>query len=73
MGAEQREKLDCGHSGKIHIAMWGQELAALSTAPVWSNGAPEPRPLVLRAYITAAGDSFGGHAGRPDPYFDGRN
>ncbi len=36
----------------------GQEQTALSTAPVWANGAPEPRPLVLRAYITAAGDSF---------------
>jgi uncharacterized circularly permuted ATP-grasp superfamily protein/uncharacterized alpha-E superfamily protein len=36
----------------------GQEQAALSTAPVWSNGHPEPRPLVLRTYITAAGDSY---------------
>ncbi len=36
----------------------GQEHAVLSTAPVWLNDKLEPRPLVLRAYVTAAGDSF---------------
>ena len=36
----------------------GQEEAMLSTSPVWSNGAAEPRHLVLRTYIAAAGDSF---------------
>lgn len=36
----------------------GQERAILSTAPVWLNGSLEPRPLVLRAYCAAAGDSY---------------
>ncbi len=36
----------------------GQEQAALSTAPVWSEGQLEPRPVVLRTYVAAAGDSF---------------
>ena len=36
----------------------GQERATLSTAPVWLNDKLEPRPLVMRAYVTAAGDSF---------------
>jgi uncharacterized alpha-E superfamily protein len=36
----------------------GQEQTALSTAPVWANGAPEPRPLVVRAYVTATADSY---------------
>ena len=36
----------------------GQEQAVLSTAPVWANNKLEPRPLVLRTYITAASDSF---------------
>ncbi len=35
----------------------GQEQTALSTAPVWCNGVLEPRPLVLRTYITATGES----------------
>jgi uncharacterized circularly permuted ATP-grasp superfamily protein/uncharacterized alpha-E superfamily protein len=33
----------------------GQEYATLSTAPVFANDRLEPRPLVLRAYSTAAG------------------
>ncbi len=36
----------------------GQERVALSTAPVWLNSKAELRPLVLRAYATAAADSF---------------
>src|SRR5262249_14547315 len=36
----------------------GQEQVALSTVPVWLPHRPEPRPLVLRAYIAAAGDAF---------------
>ena len=36
----------------------GQEQVALSTAPVWLNNQLEPRPMVLRAYVTASGDSF---------------
>ncbi|HWF20125.1 MAG TPA: circularly permuted type 2 ATP-grasp protein, partial [Verrucomicrobiae bacterium] len=35
-----------------------QEHATLSTAPVWFNGKLEPRPLVMRAYSTAMGDSY---------------
>ncbi|HEX3797254.1 MAG TPA: circularly permuted type 2 ATP-grasp protein [Verrucomicrobiae bacterium] len=36
----------------------GQEHAVLSTAPVWLQDKLEPRPLVLRAYVTATADSF---------------
>ncbi len=36
----------------------GQEQAVLSTSPVWFNNKLEPRPLVLRTYISAANDSF---------------
>jgi uncharacterized circularly permuted ATP-grasp superfamily protein/uncharacterized alpha-E superfamily protein len=36
----------------------GQERAVLSTAPVWLNDRVEPRPLVLRAYVTAATEGF---------------
>ena len=57
MGDEERKKLVAAIRENPHRYV-GQEQAALSTAPVWANGAPEPRPLVLRAYITAAGDSF---------------
>jgi uncharacterized alpha-E superfamily protein len=57
MGREQREQLVASLRENPHQYV-GQDQAALSTAPVWSNGAPGPRPLVVRAYITAAGDSF---------------
>ena len=36
----------------------GQEQVALSTAPVWLGHKLEPRPVVLRTYLAAAGDSF---------------
>lgn len=36
----------------------GQELVALSTAPVWSKEGLEPRRVSLRAYVSACGDSF---------------
>jgi uncharacterized circularly permuted ATP-grasp superfamily protein/uncharacterized alpha-E superfamily protein len=36
----------------------GQERATLSTAPVWLNGKLEPRPLVVRTYSSASGDSY---------------
>jgi uncharacterized circularly permuted ATP-grasp superfamily protein/uncharacterized alpha-E superfamily protein len=36
----------------------GQELVALSMAPVWTNKQIVPRPLVLRAFVVAAGDSY---------------
>ena len=55
--AEEREELIAAIRENPHRYV-GQEQAGLSTAPVWSNGAPEPRPLVLRTYITAAGDSY---------------
>jgi uncharacterized circularly permuted ATP-grasp superfamily protein/uncharacterized alpha-E superfamily protein len=57
MGKEEREQLVASIRENPHWYV-GQEQAVLSTAPVWSKGAPEPRPLVLRAYISAAGDSF---------------
>lgn len=36
----------------------GQEQVELSTIPVWMNDELEPRPLVLRSYVAANGDSF---------------
>ena len=36
----------------------GQEEMALSAAPVWLGSKLEPRSLVLRMYIAAAGDSY---------------
>src|SRR5205807_2472720 len=36
----------------------GQEQVELSMAPVWLANKLEPRPVVLRTYIAAAGDSF---------------
>ena len=36
----------------------GQDEMALSTAPVWLGHKLEPRPLVLRMYVAAAGDSY---------------
>jgi uncharacterized circularly permuted ATP-grasp superfamily protein/uncharacterized alpha-E superfamily protein len=36
----------------------GQEEMPLSTAPVWLGHKLEPRPLVLRVYVAAAGDSY---------------
>jgi len=36
----------------------GQEEMALSTAPVWHPHGLEPRPVVFRTYVAAAGDSY---------------
>lgn len=57
MAAQEREELVAQIRENPHRFV-GQEQAALSTAPVWSSGSPEPRPLVLRTYITATGDSY---------------
>lgn len=57
MDKAEREKLIADIRENPHRYV-GQEQATLSTAPVWNNGAPEPRPLVVRAYTAAAGDSF---------------
>jgi uncharacterized circularly permuted ATP-grasp superfamily protein/uncharacterized alpha-E superfamily protein len=35
-----------------------QREVALSTAPAWTGHKLEPRPLVLRVYVAAAGDSY---------------
>jgi len=35
-----------------------QREVTLSTAPVWTGHKLEPRPLVLRVYVAAAGDSY---------------
>ena len=35
-----------------------QKEVRLSTAPVWTGHKLEPRPLVLRVYVAAAGDSY---------------
>jgi uncharacterized circularly permuted ATP-grasp superfamily protein/uncharacterized alpha-E superfamily protein len=36
----------------------GQEEVGLSSVPVWQGQALEPRPLVLRMYVAASGDSY---------------
>ena len=36
----------------------GQEQVALSAAPVWHRHRMEPRPVVFRTYVAAAGDSY---------------
>ena len=36
----------------------GQEQVGLSTAPIWLNNSFQPRPVVLRTYITASGDGY---------------
>ncbi len=36
----------------------GQDEMPLSTAPVWLGQKLEPRPLVMRMYVAAAGDSY---------------
>jgi len=36
----------------------GQDQVALSTAPVWIGHGMEPRPVVLRTYVAAAGNSY---------------
>ena len=57
MELKDRSKLEEAIRTRPH-GFVGQEQAMLSTAPVWVNNRLEPRPLVLRAYITVAGDSF---------------
>lgn len=37
---------------------FGQETLTLSTAPVWANGQLKPRPMALRVYACADGDSY---------------
>jgi len=54
-----RERLAIGADIRNHPAGYvGQSQVALSTAPVWLGSKLEARPLVLRVYIAAAGDSF---------------
>lgn len=36
----------------------GQEVLPLSTTPSWRDGTLQPRPLVLRVYLCADGDSY---------------
>lgn len=57
MARPEREELIASIRQSPHRFV-GQEQAALSTAPVWGHASPESRPLLLRAYITATGDSF---------------
>jgi uncharacterized circularly permuted ATP-grasp superfamily protein/uncharacterized alpha-E superfamily protein len=57
MHAERREAL----LAEIQAAPYsfvGQEHLALSTAPAFQGAGLVPRPLVLRTYVTAAGDGF---------------
>jgi uncharacterized circularly permuted ATP-grasp superfamily protein/uncharacterized alpha-E superfamily protein len=57
MSAEERAALVAAIRARPEEFV-GQEQAMLSTAPVWLSDKLEPRPLVLRTYVTAAGDSF---------------
>ncbi|MDB6016975.1 MAG: hypothetical protein JWR19_1464 [Pedosphaera sp.] len=57
MGEKERAKLVAAIRARPHEFV-GQEKVALSTAPVWQNNKLEPRPLVLRTYVTATRDSF---------------
>jgi len=36
----------------------GQEQVSLSTAPVWLGSKLEPRPIVVRVFVAASGDSY---------------
>ena len=54
---QARAKLVAAIQARPHEYV-GQEQVALSTAPVWAGGRLEPRPVVLRTYIAAAGDSY---------------
>jgi uncharacterized circularly permuted ATP-grasp superfamily protein/uncharacterized alpha-E superfamily protein len=57
LSKKERESLIAAIQARPHEYV-GQEQVALSTAPVWANDRLEPRPVVLRAYVTAGGDSF---------------
>ena len=37
---------------------YAQETLTLSTAPVWAEGRLQPRPIALRVYVCADGDSY---------------
>ena len=57
LSVEQRDKLIAqiqAHPDRFV----GEELVSLSTAPVWQDGELQPRPVALRVYIAAAGDSY---------------
>jgi uncharacterized circularly permuted ATP-grasp superfamily protein/uncharacterized alpha-E superfamily protein len=57
LGKEERAQLVREIQARPHDFV-GQEQVALSTAPVWQNNRLEPRPLVLRTYVTATNDAF---------------
>ena len=57
MSAQERAKLVAAIQARPYEFV-GQEQAMLSTAPVWTDRQLEPRPVVLRSYVAAAGDSF---------------
>ena len=57
LSAEQRIALAAKVQARPHSFV-GQEQVALSAMPVWSGHKLEARPLVMRVYIGAAGDSY---------------
>jgi uncharacterized circularly permuted ATP-grasp superfamily protein len=44
--------------GERGVDFVGQEVARLSTTPVWVNGRLEPRPFLLRVYVAATEDGW---------------
>ena len=59
----RRSRQSCARGPDHFVA---QEQVALSTAPVWHQHRMEPRPVVFRTYVAAAGDSYVGDARRTD-------
>lgn len=57
LGARELEDLAAHIRANPH-AYVTQESVALSTAPVWNRGGPEPRPLIMRCYICATVHGF---------------
>jgi uncharacterized circularly permuted ATP-grasp superfamily protein/uncharacterized alpha-E superfamily protein len=57
LGPEERKKVAARIVARP-LDFVGQERVALSSAPAWSHGRLEPRPLVLRVFVAAGPDGF---------------
>ena len=55
-GERRQEVIDL--LGRRGYQYFGQETLTLSTTPGWSDAGIEPRPVVLRVYVCADGDSY---------------
>jgi uncharacterized circularly permuted ATP-grasp superfamily protein/uncharacterized alpha-E superfamily protein len=56
--SERERSLLAAELGERPDHFVAQEQVALSAAPVWHRNRMEPRPVVFRAYVAAAGDSY---------------